>query len=57
MDLQKFIAMGGYAGFVWSAYGLTTLVLLWNWWSARRNEAEAQESARRRYSISQETRS
>jgi heme exporter protein CcmD len=57
MDLQKFIEMGGYAGFVWSAYGLTTLVLLWNWWSARRNEAEAQESARRRYSISQETRS
>ncbi len=57
MDLQKFLAMGGYAGFVWSAYGLTTLVLLWNWWAARRSEAEAQLSASRRSTLSQESRS
>ena len=57
MDLQKFLAMGGYAGFVWPAYGLTTLVLLWNWWSARASEAEAQAAARRRNTLSQENRS
>jgi heme exporter protein D len=30
MDLEKFFAMGGYAFYVWTAYGLTTAVLLWN---------------------------
>jgi heme exporter protein CcmD len=40
--------MGGYAGYVWTAYGLTTLVLVLNWWSARRREAQEQASARRR---------
>jgi len=48
MELQEFLKMGGYAGYVWSAYGLTFLVLVWNWWSARRCEAEGQASARRR---------
>lgn len=57
MDLQKFFEMGGYAGYVWSGYGLTAFVLAWNWWSARRSEAEAQEGARRRNSIAQENRS
>jgi heme exporter protein D len=57
MALQKFLAMGGYAGFVWSAYGLTALVLVWNWWSARRSEAEQQTSARRRTELSKEARS
>ena len=28
MDLQEFLTMGGYAGYVWSAYGLTAVVLL-----------------------------
>ena len=42
MDLQKFFNMGGYAGYVWTSYGLTALILLWNWWAARRSEAEAQ---------------
>lgn len=57
MDLQKFLEMGGYAVYVWSGYGLTVFVLAWTWWSARSSEAEAQEGARRRNSISQETRS
>ena len=50
MDLQKFFNMGGYAGYVWTAYGRTALVLLWNWWAARRCEADEQLSARRRSS-------
>jgi heme exporter protein CcmD len=57
MDLQKFFEMGGYAGYVWSAYGLTALVLIWNWWAARRSEAEAQTSAQRRSELSREPRS
>jgi heme exporter protein D len=50
MDLREFLHMGGYAGFVWTAYGLTTVVLVANWVSARRNEAEQIASARRRMS-------
>jgi heme exporter protein CcmD len=48
MDLQEFFRMGGYAGYVWSAYGLTALVLVLNWLGARRCEADEQASARRR---------
>ena len=48
MDLQEFFRMGGYAGYVWTAYGLTALVLLLNWISARRCETQEQENARRR---------
>jgi len=47
MDLQEFLRMGGYAVYVWTAYGLTALVLLLNWVSARRRESLEQESARR----------
>jgi heme exporter protein D len=50
MELQEFLRMGGYAAYVWSAYGLTALVLVLNWWSARRREADEQMSARRRSS-------
>jgi heme exporter protein D len=57
MDLHTFLAMGGYAAYVWPAYGLAALVLLWNWWAARRSEAEARTSALRRNELSQENRS
>jgi heme exporter protein CcmD len=56
MDLQNFLEMGGYAKFVWPAYGLTALVLVWNWWSARRSETEAQSAARRRNELASENR-
>jgi heme exporter protein D len=48
MDLREFLDMGGYAVYVWTAYGLTAVVLLLNWVSARRCESREQESARRR---------
>ncbi len=57
MDLYKFLQMGGYAGFVWTAYGLTALVLIWNWWAARRCETQAQTAARRRLELGTENRS
>ena len=34
--MTEFLQMGGYAPYVWSAYGITLLVLLLNIWSARR---------------------
>ena len=54
MDLQKFFEMGGYAGYVWTSYGLTAVILLWHWWAARRSEAEAQAAARRRNELALE---
>ena len=30
MNWAEFFDMGGYAFFVWSSYGLTFVVLLWN---------------------------
>jgi heme exporter protein CcmD len=48
--------MSGYAGYVWTAYGLTALVLLANWWAARRIEAEQNVSARRRMTTDKENR-
>ena len=42
--VSEFLAMGGYAGYVWSAFGITALVLLGllvqSWRAARRREAE-----------------
>jgi heme exporter protein D len=57
MDLENFLHMGGYAGYVWSAYGLTAVVLIGNWWAARRIEAREIASARRRTEMLKETRS
>jgi heme exporter protein CcmD len=56
MELQSFLQMGGYAKFVWPAYGLTAAVLVWNWWAARRSEAQAQVDARRRSELAREGR-
>lgn len=36
MQLQNFLHMGAYGGYVWSAYGLTGAVMLWNAFSAWR---------------------
>jgi heme exporter protein CcmD len=54
MDLITFLKMGGYAEYVWPAYGLTALILLWNWWAARRSETEAQTAAKRRNELALE---
>lgn len=56
MELREFLHMGGYAGYVWTAYGLSTLVLVLNWVSARRTEAEQRDLAMRRMASDKEAR-
>lgn len=33
--MSEFLAMGGNGPYVWSAYGITLVILIWNIWSAR----------------------
>ncbi|MDE0152627.1 MAG: heme exporter protein CcmD [Gammaproteobacteria bacterium] len=46
--MAEFLAMGGYAFFVWSAYGLVAVVLVGNaavpWWWHRRLKNERESS-------------
>lgn len=56
MSLSEFVHMGGYAAFVWPAYGLVFAMLAYNIWSARRAHTEARRLALRRLEI-EETRS
>jgi heme exporter protein D len=56
MSLRDFLHMGGYAGYVWTSYGLTTLVLVLNWTSARRSEAEQKRLAMQRTTTNKENR-
>jgi heme exporter protein D len=48
MSFADFIAMGGYARYVWPAFGITAVVLLLNLWTARRAHAEARRASLRR---------
>lgn len=48
MDIGEFLAMGGYARYVWPAWGLSAAVLVGNAWSALRLRREALAAARRR---------
>lgn len=43
--MMDFLRMGGYAAYVWSAYGITLLVVLINIWSARRARIQPLERA------------
>lgn len=44
--MSEFLAMGGYAAFVWPSYavafGVMTGLLAWAWWTARHGEAEVE---------------
>ena len=44
--MSSFLQMGGYAAYVWPAYGITLLVLVLNVWSARRDHRRKLERAR-----------
>jgi heme exporter protein D len=46
--MHAFWAMGGYAAYVWTSYGLAGLVVAWNVASAVRARREARERALRR---------
>jgi heme exporter protein D len=45
--MADFFAMGGYAGFVWPAYGVTLLILVIAIVSSLRAHAKARENVRR----------
>jgi heme exporter protein CcmD len=44
--VTDFLDMGEYAVYVWSAYGITLIVLLLSAWTARRRRLGALERAR-----------
>ena len=44
--MTEILQMGGHAPYVWSAYGITLLVLIMNVWSARRRHVAALRRAR-----------
>ena len=48
MNIPHFLAMGGYAAYVWPSYGLTAIVVGLNILWARRSLRQAQREARRR---------
>jgi heme exporter protein CcmD len=54
--LHSFFDMGGYAPFLWPAYGITFLVLGLNIWWAQRALRQAQQAARRRIAMRGEER-
>lgn len=39
--MKEFLAMGGYAAYVWTAYGLTAIVMGLNVWLAQRRYRQA----------------
>jgi heme exporter protein D len=43
--VTEFVFMGGYAGYVWSAYGITLAVMIANVWAAYRYHAKWRERA------------
>jgi heme exporter protein D len=45
--MADFFAMGGYAGFIWPAYGITLLILVIAIVSSLRAHAKARENVRR----------
>jgi heme exporter protein D len=57
MSFSEFVHMGGYALYVWSAYGLSLIVLVVIAWSGRRRYAEMLTAARRRLTTADSTKS
>ena len=48
MSLNNFFAMGGYAAYVWSAYGISFIVLFLNIFLAVRNERKTMDELKKR---------
>jgi heme exporter protein D len=49
--MRSFLDMGGYAAFVWPAYGVTLVVIVLNVVWARRALARSRSAARRRQGL------
>jgi heme exporter protein CcmD len=54
--MSQFLAMGGYAQYVWPSYALTFVVVIVNIALARRAHAAARAEAQRRLSVEGEDR-
>lgn len=39
--MKEFLAMGGYAAYVWTCYGITAIVVALNVWLAQRRHRQA----------------
>jgi heme exporter protein D len=48
--MSEFLAMGGYASFVWSSYGLVMIVLWLNWYLPRRTHLQVLRQLKRQHS-------
>ena len=44
--MKEFLAMGGYAAYVWTAYGVTAIVIGLNVWLANRRLRQVRETLR-----------
>ncbi len=55
--MSEFLAMGGYAQFLWPAYAVTLLAIVANVVAARHAHAAALEEARRRLAMQDEEQS
>lgn len=51
MNLSDFLDMGGYAGYVWSAFGIVTMVLVANVIVAKRQYSTNLANLKRRLSL------
>jgi len=49
MNVRDFLAMGGYAAYVWPSYAFTALVFTWMVLSARKAHRDALAAARKRF--------
>ncbi|TAL65487.1 MAG: heme exporter protein CcmD [Legionella sp.] len=45
-QLTQWLAMGGYAAYVWPAYGLVTAVFMFNLYSLKRQKIRTQKQLR-----------
>ena len=44
--MNEFLTMGGHGGYVWSAYGITALILIISGWAACRRHKHALQLAK-----------
>lgn len=52
--MKAFLAMGGYAQFVWPSFALTFGIVIWNVLAARRSFRQARLEAQRRLAVLKE---
>ncbi len=46
--MSEFFHMGGYALYVWSSYGLTAVIMIALYWSAKRDQQQIKQQIARR---------